>query len=219
MAEKLKAIQRVKTDRVAGVGGIPPEVWEDGGQAFHAKFHEVVCYWRKGEPPPDLHNESYHPVQGRRKIRLLKLLRYPPCFQLLEKSLQEYFRTDWCPLYQEKFYQKVLPENQCGFKANRSTTDMVFVFPTTARKMQGTEGKYITFLDPTIVFDTMSGKVLWQILEQLGCPPKFLKMIMLLHENQRGKVKYGDALSEPFPIINGMKQDCVSCTNSLHNST
>ncbi|KAJ7408030.1 hypothetical protein WISP_122697 [Willisornis vidua] len=31
-------------------------------------------------------------------------------------------------------------------------------------------------------------------------------MIILLHEDQRGKVRYGNALPEPFPITNGVKQ-------------
>ncbi|KAJ7395218.1 hypothetical protein BTVI_157722 [Pitangus sulphuratus] len=34
-------------------------------------------------------------------------------------------------------------------------------------------------------------------------------MIISLHEDQRGQVRYGDTLSEPFPIANGVKQGCV----------
>ncbi|KAJ7412469.1 hypothetical protein BTVI_46235 [Pitangus sulphuratus] len=34
-------------------------------------------------------------------------------------------------------------------------------------------------------------------------------MIISLHEDQCGQVRYGDALSEPFPIANGVKQGCV----------
>ncbi|KAJ7407976.1 hypothetical protein BTVI_61349 [Pitangus sulphuratus] len=43
----------------------------------------------------------------------------------------------------------------------------------------------------------------------VASPPKFLKMITSLHEDQRGQVRYGDALSEPFPIANVVKQGCV----------
>ncbi|KAJ7407950.1 hypothetical protein BTVI_61031 [Pitangus sulphuratus] len=34
-------------------------------------------------------------------------------------------------------------------------------------------------------------------------------MITSLQEDQCGQVRYGDALSEPFPIANGVKQGCV----------
>ncbi|KAJ7413320.1 hypothetical protein BTVI_43795 [Pitangus sulphuratus] len=71
------------------------------------------------------------------------------------------------------------------------------------------KGLYVTFVDLTKDFDTESRKDLWQILERLGCPPKFLKMIILLHEDQCDQVRYGDALSEPFLITNGVKQGCI----------
>ncbi|XP_017668058.1 PREDICTED: uncharacterized protein LOC108496141, partial [Lepidothrix coronata] len=104
----------------------------------------------------------------------------------------------------------ILPESQCGFRANRSTTDMVFVLRQLQEKCrEQNKGLYVTFVDLTKAFDTVSRKGLWQILEGLGCPPKFLKMIISLHEDQHGQVRYGNALSEPFLITNGVKQGCV----------
>ncbi|XP_072163919.1 uncharacterized protein [Diadema setosum] len=41
------------------------------------------------------------------------------------------------------------------------------------------KGLYITFVDLTKAFDTVSRRGLWQILERLGCPPKFLNMIIM----------------------------------------
>ncbi|GFR59585.1 RNA-directed DNA polymerase from mobile element jockey-like protein [Elysia marginata] len=38
------------------------------------------------------------------------------------------------------------------------------------------KGLYITFVDLTNAFDTVSRTGLWRILEPLGCPPKFLQM-------------------------------------------
>ena len=70
-------------------------------------------------------------------------------------------------------------------------------------------GLYATFIDLTKAFDTVSRTGLWLILERLGCPPKFLQMVIQLHENQRGQVRLNGDLSEPFPISNGVKQGCV----------
>ena len=70
-------------------------------------------------------------------------------------------------------------------------------------------GFYATFIDLTKAFDTVSRAGLWLILERLGCPPKFLQMVIQLHENQRGQVRLNGDLSEPFPISNGVKQGCV----------
>ncbi|XP_072050245.1 uncharacterized protein [Amphiura filiformis] len=71
------------------------------------------------------------------------------------------------------------------------------------------KGLFVTFVDLTKAFDTVSRKGLWQIMERLGCPPKFLNMIIQLHENQLGQVRLNNDLTEPFPITNGVKQGCV----------
>ena len=58
-------------------------------------------------------------------------------------------------------------------------------------------GLYATFIDFTEAFDTVSRTGLWLILERLGCPPKFLQMVIELHENQRGQVRLnGDLRSD-----------------------
>lgn len=106
--------------------------------------------------------------------------------------------------------ENYLPETQCGFRANRGTTDMVFVLRQLQEKCrEQNKGLYVTFVDLTKAFDTVSRKGLWMIMERLGCPPKFLSMIIQLHEDQRGQVRLNGNLSEPFPIINGVKQGCV----------
>ena len=55
----------------------------------------------------------------------------------------------------------------------------------------------------------MSRKGLWQILERLGCPRKFLNMVNRLHEGQRGQIRLEGDLSESFPNSNGVKQGFV----------
>ena len=64
-----------------------------------------------------------------------------------------------------------LPENQCGYRANRRTTDMVFVLRQFQEKCrEQNKGLYVTFVDLTKAFDTVSRKGLWLIMEHLGCP-------------------------------------------------
>ena len=71
------------------------------------------------------------------------------------------------------------------------------------------KGLYITFVDLTKGFDTVSRKGLWLIMKRLGCPQKFLNMVIQLHEDQHGQIRLNNDLSEPFPITNGVKQGCV----------
>ncbi|KAI8516323.1 hypothetical protein Bbelb_049040 [Branchiostoma belcheri] len=103
-----------------------------------------------------------------------------------------------------------LPESQCGFRANRGTTDMIFVLRQIQEKCREQNmGLYAAFIDLTKAFATVSRGGLWKILSRLGCPPKLLTIVQQLHEGQMGQVKHGADLSEPFPITNGVKQGCV----------
>ncbi|KAJ7406007.1 hypothetical protein WISP_136332 [Willisornis vidua] len=180
MGETLKAIQQVKTGKAAGFDGIPPEVWKHGGQALHAKFHKLIVHsWEQGKLPPDFCNAVIIPLHKKKgeksdcsNFRGITLL------SIAGKILGRILLNRLVPAITEE----LLPESQGGFRANRSTIDMLL---------------------------TLSRKGLWQILDHLGCPPKFLKMIILLHEDQCGQVKYGDALSKPFAITNDVKQGCV----------
>lgn len=65
------------------------------------------------------------------------------------------------------------------------------------------------FVDFDKAFDTICRKGLWLILQPLGCPPKFLEMVIQLREDQCSQIRLNSNLSEPFPISNGMKQACV----------
>ena len=80
--------------------------------------------------------------------------------------------------------EKNLPESQCGFRRNRSTTDMIF----TVRQIQGkcTEQNmclYVVFFDMTNAFDTVNREALWAILRKPGCPAKLATLIRLLHDD------------------------------------
>ena len=208
MVETTKAIEQLKSGKAAGVDGIPPEIWKHGGPALHTKLHELfVCCWEQGKLPQDLRDAvivTLYKNKGEKSdcsnYRGITLL------SIAGKLLARVLLNTLVPTIAEDH----LPETQCGFRANRSTIDMVFVLRQLQEKCrEQNKGLYVTFVDLTKAFDTVSRKGLWQIMERLGCPPKFLNMVVQLHEDQRGQVRLSSDLSEPFPINNGVKQGCV----------
>ena len=103
-----------------------------------------------------------------------------------------------------------LPEPQCGFRANRRTTDMVFVLRRLQEKFrEQNKGLYVAFVDLTKAFDIVSRKGVWMIMEHLGFSPNFLSMVIKLHENQRGQVRLNSDFSGSSATVNGEKQGCV----------
>ena len=206
--ETTKAIKQLKSRKAAGGDGIPAEVWKHGGIVLHRNLHKFfVCCWEQSDLPHDLRDAviiTLYKNKGEKSdcsnYRGITLL------SIAGKILARILLNRLIPSVAANH----LPESQCGFRSNRGTTDMVFVLRQLQEKCrEQNKGLYITFVDLTKAFDTVSRNGLWQILKRLGCPPKFLNMVIQLHENQMGQIRLHQDLSEPFPIKNGVKQGCV----------
>ena len=68
---------------------------------------------------------------------------------------------------------------------------------------------YITFVDLTKAFDTVSREGLWQIMSKFGCPDKFITIVRQFHDGMLARVLDNGDSSEAFPVTNGVKQGCV----------
>ena len=71
-----------------------------------------------------------------------------------------------------------LPESQCGFRKDRGTIDMIFIARQLQEKCQEQNmDLYMTFVDLTKAFDTVSREGLWKIMTKFGCPTNFIAML------------------------------------------
>ncbi|XP_063597258.1 uncharacterized protein LOC134773939 [Penaeus indicus] len=68
---------------------------------------------------------------------------------------------------------------------------------------------FVTFVDLTKAFDTVSKDGLWKIMEKFGCPSKFITIVWQFHDGILVKVLDDGDKSEAFPVTNGVKQGCV----------
>ena len=68
---------------------------------------------------------------------------------------------------------------------------------------------YMTFVDLTKAFDTVSRDGLWEIMAKFGCPPRYIAMVRQFHDGMQARVQNDGEYSEPFPVTNGFKQGCV----------
>ena len=104
----------------------------------------------------------------------------------------------------------LLPESQCGFRKNRGTIDMIFKARQLQEKCQEQNvDLYMTFVDLTKAFDTVSREGLWKIMAKFGCPAKFIAMVQQFHDGMLARVQNDGEFSDPFPVTNGVKQGCV----------
>ena len=68
---------------------------------------------------------------------------------------------------------------------------------------------YMTFVDLTKAFDTVSRDGLWKIMAKFGCSPRYIAMVRQFHDGMQARVQNDGEYSEPFPVTNGVKQVCV----------
>ena len=105
----------------------------------------------------------------------------------------------------------ILPEEQSGFRPNRSTTDMMLVI----RRLQELARKkriplYVCFIDLTKAYDSVDRTLLWRILARFGVPQNMISVIRQFHDGMRTCVRLDDRVySGWFAVEQGLRQGCV----------
>ena len=102
----------------------------------------------------------------------------------------------------QQLAERVYPESQCGFRAERSTVDMIFSTRNLQEKCREQQKPlYIAFIDLTKAFDLVSLDGLFNILLKIGCPPNLHSMIRSFHDDMKATIQYEGSMSEPFNML------------------
>ena len=105
----------------------------------------------------------------------------------------------------------LLPEEQCGFRPDRSTTDMMFV----VRRLREIERKaggslFMYFIDLQKAYDTVDRILLWQVTTRIGVSPQMIAVIQQSHNEIRACERPDDGVcSDWFEVKQGLRQGCV----------
>ena len=104
----------------------------------------------------------------------------------------------------------LLSESQCGFRKDRGTIDR----SSQQEKCQEQNmDPHMTFADFTKASDTVNREGLWKTMAKFGCSTKFIAMVRQFHDGMLARVQNDGEFSDPFPVINGVKQGCVLAPN------
>ena len=105
----------------------------------------------------------------------------------------------------------LLPEDQCGLRPNRSTTDTMFV----VRRLQEVRRKagvslHMCFIDLQKAYDTVDRTLLWQVLTRIGVLPQMIAVVRQFDVEMRACVRPDDGVcSDWFEVEQGLRQGCV----------
>ena len=202
-----KAIDSLASGKAPGSDGIPPDLIKHCKSTLLKPLHEILCQcWLEGSVPQDMRDAKIitlfknkgerNDCNNYRGISLLSIVGKAFARVILIRL--------------QKLAERVYPESQCGFRAGRSTIDMIFSLRQIQEKCREQQMPlYVAFIDLTKAFDLVSRDGLFKILPKIGCPPKLQSMIESFHTGMKGTVQFNGSSSEPFDIRSGVKQGCV----------
>ena len=207
-AEVRSAIKQMSKGKSPGMDGIPAEIFKHGGPNLVSALTNLFSVvWLNGSVPQDFKDASIITLfknkgsrtccDDYRGISLLSI-----AGKILARVILNRINV--------QLVSSVYPESQCGFRAGRGTTDMVFGLRQLQEKSrEHNKDLFLVFIDLTKAFDTVSRPTLWKVLSKLGVPDDMLKVICSFHEGMNAFVSSGGDNSMPFSISSGTKQGCV----------
>ena len=156
MQELTGAIRSLANGKAVGPDGVSVELFKitlNGDPVLRRRLLDIVVYiWRGGEVI--LHKKEDRTECGNYRGFSLVAHAGKIMLKIIARHLSEYCER-----------VGILPEEQSGFRPNRSTTDMMFVI----RWLQESAGKkqiplYVCFIDLTKAYDSVDRTSLWTVL-------------------------------------------------------
>ena len=210
--EIVTAMKAMANEKAVGPDGLPAELLKLGLQQDRTillEFHRLTALiWREGKVPQQwkdafitiLHKKGDKTECG--NYRGISLLSHTGkvLLKLVARRLSAYCEA-----------KGLLQEEQCGFRPNRSTTDMMFV----VRRLQeiGRKAKvslFMCFIDLQKAYDTVDRPLLWQVLTRIAVPPQMIAVIQQFHDGMRACVRPDDGVcSDWFEVEQGLRQGCL----------
>ena len=182
VAETVKEIKLLSSDKAPGSGAITAEIYKTGGTPVAKKMTELFhIIWRKEAIPQEFKDASIiHLFKRKGNPQLSDNHRGISLLSIAGKVLARVLLNR----LNERLEQSgLLPESQYGFRKDRRTTDMIFTARQLQEKCQEQNmDLYMAFVDLSKAFDTVSREGLWKIMAKFGCPTKFIAMVRQFHD-------------------------------------
>lgn len=205
LEELRKALKESKNKKSAGPGGIPIELIKYGPDIL---LEIVADIFNKclidGDNIPDDWNISY----------------VSSIYKKGDRRSCENYRGISVVSAMGRLYGKVLKkriekeveeiEDQSGFRAGRSCLDNIFVLQQVMeRRKERNLPTHIVFIDLEKAYDTVPLNKLFETLTKNGINKTYVRAVWNMYRECKSAVKWGNMISEAFPITKGLKQGCT----------
>ena len=206
------AMKAMANEKVVGPDGLPAKLLKLGlrqDRTILLEFHRfTTLIWREGKVPQQWKNAVITVLCSKGDKTECGKCRGISRVSHADKVLLEVVARRLSAYCEAK---GLLPEELCGFRPNRSTTDIMFV----VRRLQEIGRKagvfiFMRFIDLQKAYDTVDRTLLWQVLSRIGVPPQMIAVIQQFHDGMRACVRPDDSVcSDWFEVEQGLRQGCV----------
>ena len=202
------AILKAKIGKAMGVDNIPAEVLKSGPvylfliKLFNLCFRYgiVPSVWQRGiiNPIPKSSDKDPRLPLSYRGITLTCHM-YKMYCSILQVRLQRFLEQN-----------KVLVEEQNGFRKMRSCLDHIFTLVTVIEnRLKKRQSTYVSLVDMQKAFDTVNRTCLFEKLSGIGIHGKMYNAIKSVYQNVTSAVRVNGICSDWFEVENGVKQGCI----------
>jgi Reverse transcriptase (RNA-dependent DNA polymerase) len=201
--EVRRIIQHLKNNKSAGNNGITAELLKAGGEKLSTELYELIKrVWKTEQMPKEWSEAILIPLHKKEDITICENYRGIALLDTSYKVLANCIKNRLEPIV-----ERLLGDYQCGFRANRSVTDQIFVLKQTIAKTYKHKGKlHIMFIDFKQAYDTIVRKMIFEAMKDFNIPPKLIALTKMILENASNRVKIEGRTSEPFQSKRGVRQ-------------
>ena len=106
--------------------------------------------------------------------------------------------------------EKIITEEQAGFRAGRSTTEQIFNLRILCEKyLQHQQDLYHVFIDFKRVFDRVWHAALWATMKKYNISTNFIQVIKNLYNKATSAVLFNGSIGDWFRTTIGVRQGCL----------
>ena len=202
-----KAVKKLKGGKSPGVDGITSEMLKCGGECLLEWLRRVcnVCVLEE-KVPNDWMRAIIVPIyKGKgdrsecKNYRGISLLSIPG--KVYGRILIEKVRS---------LTERLIGEEQCGFRSGRGCVDQVFVMKQMSEKfVDKNKSLYVAYMDLEKAYDRVDREAMWRVLSMYGINGQLLKAVQSLYEKSEACVRVCREEGEWFEVGVGLRQGCV----------
>ena len=199
------AARLLKNDKAAGPDGLIGEFYKyaiSDAEPFLVKLFNII--FTKGLFPQAWTESIVQPLHKKgdvtspdnyRGISLLNICS-KMYSSILNRRLEKWIEEN-----------KLVGEEQAGFRRKYSTIDQIFTLTALVQKQLLRHRKlYAAFIDFRKAFDSVNRNKLWDVLFKSGIKGKMLRALQSMYSVVKAKVRVGGDLTESFLCPRGLKQ-------------